>query len=142
MDGETGFCPVHAFIDVLQEKWTLHIVRNLLDGPRGFNELGRGIGGCNPATLAQRLEHLEKLGIVEKTVHSVMPPRTAYELSQSGRALQGVIGAIDQWARRFLPTPVDASGETSGPRPRAAAGRARRHPSGSRRRPSSASARA
>ena len=45
-DGD--FCPVYEAINLLQEKWTLHIVRSLLEGPKGFNELGRDIGGCNP----------------------------------------------------------------------------------------------
>ncbi len=96
------YCPVHAAIQVLQEKWTLHIVRALLDGPMGFNELGRAVGGCNPATLKVRLEHLEKLGLVTREVHSYMPPRTSYELAPAGVDLDPVIGAIDGWARRHL----------------------------------------
>ena len=51
MNTEREYCPVHEAIQVLQEKWTMHIVRALLDGPLGFNELGRAVGGCNPATL-------------------------------------------------------------------------------------------
>ena len=78
----------------------MHIVRALLDGGRGFNELGRGIGGANPRTLSQRLEHLERLGIVEKRVHSTMPPRTEYGLTLAGAELDEVISAIDRWSRR------------------------------------------
>ena len=78
------FCPVREYINVLQEKWVLHIVRALLDGSKGFNELGRGIGGANPRTLSQRLDRLERLGIVEKRVHSTMPPRTEYGLTRAG----------------------------------------------------------
>lgn len=101
-DTGEAFCAASAAIGILQEKWVLHIVRSLLDGPRGFNELGRLTGGCNPATLAQRLERLEVLGIVHKTVHSYMPPRTTYELTAAGVALQDVVGAIDNWGRRYL----------------------------------------
>jgi DNA-binding HxlR family transcriptional regulator len=96
------FCPVYAAIEVLQEKWVLHIVRALLEGPRGFNDLGRSIGGCNPATLAQRLEHLERLGLVCKTIQSYMPPRTTYALTPAGVALQGVVDAIAAWGTRYL----------------------------------------
>lgn len=95
-------CPAVQAIELLQEKWVLHIIRDLLGGPKGFNELRRNIGGCNPTTLAQRLEHLEGTGIVHKTVHSTMPPRTSYELTPAGIALQDVIGAIDAWARTHL----------------------------------------
>lgn len=98
------YCPVHAAIQLLQEKWTLHIVRALLDGPMGFNELGRAVGGCNPATLKLRLDHLEELSVVTRTVHSYMPPRTSYELAPAGVDLQRVITAIDGWGRLHLST--------------------------------------
>ena len=96
------YCPVYKSIDLLQEKWTLHIVRSLLDSPKGFNELGRDIGGCNPTTLTQRLERLEDADIVEKTVQSTMPPRTRYALTEAGLALQKVINSIDDWGNRYL----------------------------------------
>lgn len=99
-DGD--FCPIYEAINLLQEKWTLHIVRSLLGGPKGFNELGRDIGGCNPTTLTQRLERLEAMGIVTKTVRSTMPPRTLYTLNEAGRALEDVISAVGGWGRRFL----------------------------------------
>ncbi len=98
----TSFCPVYQAIGVLQEKWVLHIVRSLLVGEKGFNELARAVGGCNSATLAQRLDHLERLGLVTKTVVSVMPPRSIYALTSAGQELQGVIDAIDRWARLHL----------------------------------------
>jgi DNA-binding HxlR family transcriptional regulator len=102
MNTEREYCPVHEAIQVLQEKWTMHIVRALLDGPLGFNELGRAVGGCNPATLKVRLDHLEELGIVTRTVHSQMPPRTSYELAPAGVDLQRVIDEIDGWGRKHL----------------------------------------
>lgn len=99
---EKGFCPVSAYIDVLQEKWVMHIIRALLEESRGFNELGRVVGGVNPKTLSQRLEHLEKLGIVDRTVISTMPPRTEYALTEAGAELDEVIAAIDRWSRRHV----------------------------------------
>ena len=99
---DEDFCPIYESINLLQEKWTLHIVRSLLGGPKGFNELGRDIGGCNPTTLTQRLERLEAAGVIEKTVQSTMPPRTRYTLSGAGLELEGVIAAVGSWGRRFL----------------------------------------
>jgi DNA-binding HxlR family transcriptional regulator len=101
-------CPVHSAIEILQEKWVLHIIHALLEGPRGFNELGRDIGGCNPTTLAQRLDKLESLGLVDKTVCSVMPPKSSYSLTEAGLALQVVIDAIHAWSVTHLPEPVTA----------------------------------
>jgi DNA-binding HxlR family transcriptional regulator len=102
MNPEREFCAVHEGIKVLQEKWTMHIVRALLDGPLGFNKLGRTVGGCNPATLKMRLDRLEQLGLLHRTVHSTMPPRTSYELAPAGADLQRVIDSIEGWARAHL----------------------------------------
>jgi DNA-binding HxlR family transcriptional regulator len=96
------FCPVYDAILVLQGKWTLHIVSALLHGARGFNDLARAIGGCNPATLAERLDTLEQLGLITKTVESTMPPRTSYALTRAGLALEDVVASIDRWGQRHL----------------------------------------
>ena len=97
-----GMCPAIAAIELLQEKWVLFIVRSLLQGAKGFNELRREVGGCNPSTLSERLDTLEKRGIITKTVCSTMPPRTSYELTAAGVALQNVILEIDAWSRQHL----------------------------------------
>jgi DNA-binding HxlR family transcriptional regulator len=73
----------------------------LLRGPNGFNDVGRGAGSVNSATLVQRLSRLEQAGLVRKTVRSTMPPRTTYELTESGRALEPVIDALARWAERY-----------------------------------------
>ncbi|WP_102127521.1 winged helix-turn-helix transcriptional regulator [Deinococcus planocerae] len=100
----TGFCPVYRAIGVLQEKWVLHIVRALLDGEKGFNELARAVGGCNSATLTQRLEHLESLGLIGKRTEETQGKlaRSVYTLTPAGRELQSVIDAIDTWGRAHL----------------------------------------
>jgi DNA-binding HxlR family transcriptional regulator len=102
------YCPVYASIDLLQEKWVLHIVRSLLEGPHGFNELARSVGGANATTLSQRLERLEGIGVVRKTVESTMPPRTRYALTSAGRELESVIAAIDRWGRTHMQRDGDA----------------------------------
>ena len=98
----SGGCPAVQAIGILQEKWVLYIVRSLLENPKGFNELRRAIGNCNPSTLSERLDMLEQHGILIKTIESHMPPRTSYELSEAGFAMQDVIGEIDTWARTYL----------------------------------------
>ena len=82
----------------------------------GFNELGRAVGGCNPATLKLRLERLEEQGVVIRTVHSYMPPRTSYELAPAGVDLQRVIAAIDGWGREHLAQPSVARARAGDPR--------------------------
>jgi DNA-binding HxlR family transcriptional regulator len=78
----------------------LLIVRVLLSGPQGFNDMARNTGDVNSTTLAQRLARLEKAGLVTKTVQSVMPPKTSYELTDAGRELKPTIDAIEKWAEK------------------------------------------
>lgn len=91
-----------AFL-LLQEKWVLFIVNGLLGGPLGFNELGRRASGVNTTTLSQRMDLLEREGIVTRTVHATIPPRTSYELTAKGQALRTVIEAIDRWSQEHVP---------------------------------------
>ena len=102
---------LHA-IALVQEKWTLRILQVLMHGPAGFNEMSRNAGQVNSTTLAQRLVHLERMGLVRKTVQSTMPPRTSYELTEAGHALGPIIGSIAEWGERYLPDlPADCSAE-------------------------------
>ncbi len=102
------FCPIHEATELLQEKWNLHIIRALLTGSHGFNELARAVGGVNTSTLSNRLEKLEQRGIIIRTVESVMPPRTRYELTQAGHELHDVVDAISAWALRHIHEPAAA----------------------------------
>ena len=87
----------------LQEKWLLLIVSSLRSGPSGFNELARKAEGVSATILSQRLSLLEEAGLVAKTVHSNMPPRTSYELTEGGYALGPVLDAIQNWSDAHLP---------------------------------------
>ena len=92
---------------LLQERWVLIIVYSLLAGPTGFSELMRR-GNVNTTTLTQRLNLLEQAGLLIKTIHSTMPPRTSYALTEAGLALKPVLEAISEWSGRYL-LPAQAS---------------------------------
>lgn len=100
---ECGSAALVRGVALLQEKWTLLIVSQLMHGSCGFNELSRKAKGVNATTLSQRLSLLEEAGIVAKTIHSTMPPRTSYELTESGQALQPVLDAIEAWSNSYIP---------------------------------------
>ena len=107
----SGGCPsprLIAAILLLQEKWNLLIVQSLLDHPLGFNEMARRAGPVNATTLAQRVGQLERAGVLAKTVHSTMPPRTSYALTEAGLALAPVLNAIATRAERFVTDPATA----------------------------------
>jgi DNA-binding HxlR family transcriptional regulator len=94
-------CTATAAIEVLQEKWVLHIVHALLAGPRGFNAIGREVGGCNPTTLTQRLSRLEALGLIARS-EGDGTCRACYHLTEAGAQLDDVIRAIQRWADAHL----------------------------------------
>jgi DNA-binding HxlR family transcriptional regulator len=105
MEGGAGCCLSPSLLRgvlLLQEKWILLIVHRLLRGSVGFNELNRQARGVCTTTLSQRLDLLEQEGLVVKTIHSTMPPRTSYELTEAGRALAPILESIEAWSEKYL----------------------------------------
>lgn len=95
------FCPANAALNLLSERWTLHIVRSLLGDKKRFNEISREIG-LNPATLRERLRALEEESVVTRTVVSAMPPHVEYALTEKGLALNGIFEALANWGRTWM----------------------------------------
>jgi DNA-binding HxlR family transcriptional regulator len=87
---------------LLQEKWVLFTLYNLSEGAMGFNELSRCGTGINPTTLSQTLSLLEAAGLVTRAVHSTIPPKTSYELTEAGHALKPILEAMGEWSERYL----------------------------------------
>jgi DNA-binding HxlR family transcriptional regulator len=114
------YCPVRATMDLLGQKWTLHIVRELVAGRRRFNQLAHALGGVNARTLSKRLHLLETRGLISRSVRSAIPPWVEYDLTEKGRTLYEVIDAIARWGRRWMAQPAAASapsGASAGRRP-------------------------
>jgi len=86
------FCPVGRALDVIGDRWTLVIVRHLLGGPLGFQEL-RSRTGIAPRVLAMRLRALAKRGFVTRTDDA----RPRYAIGERGRSLEPVIAATARW---------------------------------------------
>jgi DNA-binding HxlR family transcriptional regulator len=100
-DGEL-WCPVNATLGLMNRRWTLHIIRALLDGKKRFNEIGR-IYGINPRTLSERLRELECEGLLQRHVISTMPPNVEYELTEKGLAFNRIIDELAEWGRQWMP---------------------------------------
>ena len=101
------YCPVKGTLSLLQAKWTLHIVQELLAGSKRFNELAAALGGVNPRTLCARLRALEEKEVVERRVVSTIPPWVEYRLTEKGRALSAVIDTMACWGRRWMAEPEE-----------------------------------
>lgn len=95
------FCPISAALNLLSERWTLHIVRVLLGGTKRFNEIARALG-LNPATLRERLRVLEEEEVVTRTVISAMPPHVEYALTPKGQALNSIFESLAEWSKTWM----------------------------------------
>jgi DNA-binding HxlR family transcriptional regulator len=95
-------CPVALSLEIVGDRWTLLIVRDLLPGTRRFSELLAGLPGISPPVLSDRLKRLEEQGIVARSFYSQHPPRAAYRLTDKGRELGHVTGALAVWGARHL----------------------------------------
>ena len=103
------YCPVALASSVIAERWTPLIIRELVIGGRRFNEIDRGLPGISRSLLKQRLDHLERKGVVER-VELTHGRGHEYRLTPAGRDLESVIMAIGEWAVRWMfsePEPRD-----------------------------------
>ncbi len=98
------FCPIARSLEVIGEKWSLLIVRDLLRGPQRFTDLARALGKITPKWLTMRLRDLEEAGIV--TRHQEEGRREVwYRLTPAGEELAPVVGALNVWGLRHAVRP-------------------------------------
>jgi DNA-binding HxlR family transcriptional regulator len=95
------FCPIARGAEVLGARWTMLIVRNLLLGCGGFNEIHAGLPGISRTLLAQRLRQLEQQGIVQR-VPAEEGAGHRYQLTPAGEDLHSVCHALGVWGSRWL----------------------------------------
>ncbi len=115
-NGYAQDCPVARTLDVVGEKWSLLILRDLAQkGPLRFQDLETGLGGVAPNTLSARLKTLEEQGVIEARLYEAHPPRYEYVLTAKGLALRPVLKALRDWGERYA-EPSAAGVGTSVPR--------------------------
>ena len=100
------FCPVAKALEVLGERWTILIVRELLMGASRFNELQRGLNQISPTMLTRRLNELSDAGIV---IRKKIPGQRGYEyfLTEMGNELLPVVESIGNWGMRWARGKMD-----------------------------------
>jgi DNA-binding HxlR family transcriptional regulator len=95
------YCATARTLDLVGERWTLLLVRDLLTGPKRFGDLQKSLRGIGTGLLAARMKHLEREGLVEK-ITLPPPARTpAYALSEAGRELGPAVLALARWGARW-----------------------------------------
>ncbi len=88
------YCPISRAVEVLGERWSLHIVRDMLCGYTRFNDLARGNPGLSRSLLAKRLRQLERAGVIERVDGE-------YRLTPAGRDLHPVVFGLGEWGARW-----------------------------------------
>jgi DNA-binding HxlR family transcriptional regulator len=95
-------CPVARTLDIIGERWTILILRDLLkQGPRRFQDFQRSLEGVSPNTLSARLKTLEDHGIIVRKFYEEHPPRAEYLLTKKGRMLGPVLKALLGWGKKY-----------------------------------------
>jgi DNA-binding HxlR family transcriptional regulator len=95
------YCPIAAGVEVLGDRWTPLVLRELMVGSCGFNEIHRGIPRVSRTLLAQRLRELERRGLITHEVN--MPGRAGgYALTAAGQALTPIVWSMGAWAAEWM----------------------------------------
>jgi DNA-binding HxlR family transcriptional regulator len=99
-------CAIANSLDILGDKWSLLVVRDLLHGKRTYGELADSPERIPTNILADRLKRLEAAGIVSSAPYQERPVRYAYTLTPKGKALGEVLLAFVRWGKQYLPGTV------------------------------------
>lgn len=92
---------IAASMEIIGNKWTALILRDLFSGPKRFCELEKSVGSINPRTLSQRLDDLEAHGIITRESFAEVPPRTEYTLTAKGHDLLPILKQMANWGAKY-----------------------------------------
>jgi DNA-binding HxlR family transcriptional regulator len=102
-DFKRSVCAVANSLDLIGDKWSLLVVRDLLQGKRTYGELAASPEGIPTNILAERLKRLESAGIITSAAYQQRPVRYAYSLTKKGMALGDVLLALVRWGKEYIP---------------------------------------
>jgi DNA-binding HxlR family transcriptional regulator len=99
MPGYGQFCPIAQAAEVLTERWTPLVIRELLCGSTRFNDLRRGVPLMSPSLLSKRLKTLERVGVIERRP-AAASHTVEYVLTPAGEELRPIIESMGVWGQR------------------------------------------
>ena len=100
-------CAIARALDVVGERWSLLLVRELTFGPRRYRDLATGLPGIPSNVLAARLKDLQAAGVIARRTLPAPTDVTVYELTGAGRALQPALHELLDWGLRYAPEPAE-----------------------------------
>ncbi len=92
---------IASAMEIIGNKWTALILRDLMAGPRRFCEFEKSVGTINPRTLSQRLDDLEQRGIITKQSFAQVPPKIEYSLTPKGHDLLPILQQMAAWGTKY-----------------------------------------
>ena len=101
-------CPVARTLDLIGDRWTLLIIRDLFLGKTRFAQFRKSTPAPPPKLLSERLQRLEQNGLIERIIYSEHPPRAEYRLTPKGRTLHGILREIVFWGLDHMFTDEEA----------------------------------
>lgn len=102
-DSRRSVCPVSCTLDLIGDKWTMLVIRDLFLGRRYFSEFCSSPEGIATNILSNRLSRLVESGLVEKTSSGGKKGRDSYQLTEKGESLQPVLRALADWGIEHVP---------------------------------------
>lgn len=103
-------CPIAVTLDLIGDKWTLIVVRDLFRGERRFNDFLRSPERIPTNILADRLKRLERHELIGKAAYQDRPPRYEYHLTEKGAGLAPILEEMCRWANAFIPGTLPPTG--------------------------------
>jgi DNA-binding HxlR family transcriptional regulator len=112
-------CPISTTLDMVGDRWSLLLVRDLLNGKSRFGDFLTSPEKITTSVLADRLERLAAVGVIEARPYQDNPPRHEYRLTEMGEAMLPILQEVCRWANRFRPETWPAPDAFMRRRPRA-----------------------
>ena len=101
-DSRSG-CPVATTLDIVGDRWTLVVLRDMLNGKRRFSQFLDSPERITTNVLTDRLSLMERAGLVQKAAYQLHPKRFEYTLTRKGEAFLPLLQEMRRWANRFVP---------------------------------------
>jgi DNA-binding HxlR family transcriptional regulator len=103
------YCGLAYALDIVGERWTILIIRELIAGPRRFTDLVEGLPGISTNLLAERLKSLEQQGMLRRRVLPPPAASTVYELTSLAQALETSLLELGKWGSQFVPPSAEGA---------------------------------
>lgn len=101
MKKELPVCPVELTMSLINDKWKVIIVRDLLTGTKRFGELKKSVTGITQKVLTSNLRQMEADGLIKRKVYAEVPPRVEYSLTETGLSLKPILDSMVAWGNEY-----------------------------------------